>query len=378
MVYLPATRHLNGVRLLALDGGGVRGVASLIVLKEIMKRVQARKGLKDECRPADYFELGAGTSTGGIIGIMLFRLRMTASEAIDQYDIISKEVFSPKFYGWDMTRVLPNKFASWINNSKTLVQSSRFDDASLKKAIDQVVAKYGLDEEDRKLKGEAPLLHPKAGRMFVCTTAQNRAETVLLRSYKDDTIHVKSKANDAMREHSDTITISLATRATSAAPTYFPEVKWPEHAPKLTFWDGGLLNNNPIDQLWYSRYELVKPNDPAPPVSCVISLGTGYSTPDSPSESWFQLAGVASLVMGFATNTNAKGKDFSRHMTALNSRPEHAHTKYVRLNPHLGKSDIGLADYTKMGELKKLATAYIEDKGNQLWIDKAVLAVCDE
>ncbi|KAM0479814.1 hypothetical protein ACHAPX_004391 [Trichoderma viride] len=378
MVYLPATRHLNGVRLLALDGGGVRGVASLIILKEIMNRVQARKGLKEECRPADYFELGAGTSTGGIIGIMLFRLRMTASEAIAEYDGISKEVFSPKIYGWNITRVMPNKVASWINNSKTLVQSSRFDDASLKKAINKVVAKYGLDEEDRRLGGDAPLLHPKSGRMIVCTTAQNRAETVLLRSYKDNTIHVKSKVNDTMKDHSEKITISLATRATSAAPTYFPEVKWPENDPKLTFWDGGLLNNNPIDQLWYSRYDLVQPSEPAPPVSCVISLGTGYVRPDSPSESWFQLAGVASSVMGFATNTNAKGKDFSRHMTALNNRPEHAKTRYVRLNPSLGVSEIGLADYTKMEELKTLATKYIEDKGNQLWIDKAVLALCDE
>lgn len=214
---------------------------------------------------------------------------------------------------------------------------------------------------------------------FVCTTAQNRAETVLLRTYKNDTVHVKSKVNDAMREHSDKVTISLATRATSAAPTFFPEVKWPENDPQLTFWDGGLLNNNPIDQLWYARYELVQPEEPAPPVSCVISLGTGYTRPDaSPSESWFQLVGVAASVMGFATNTNAKGKDFSRHMTALNNRPEHAKTRYVRLNPPLGKSEIGLADYTKMEELKTLAGAYIKDEKNQLWIDKAVAAICDE
>lgn len=165
MVYLPATRHLNGIRLLALDGGGVKGVLSLIVLKEVMKRVQERKGLKEECRPADFFDLAAGTSTGGIIGIMLFRLRMTASEAIEQYDVIAKEVFSPKIYGFNMTRFMPNSMASFLNNSKTLVQSSRFDDASLKKAINQVVAKYGLDEEDKKLQGEAPLMHPHAGRM---------------------------------------------------------------------------------------------------------------------------------------------------------------------------------------------------------------------
>lgn len=201
----------------------------------------------------------------------------------------------------------------------------------------------------------------------------------MLRSYKDDTIHVKSKVNDIMKEHSDKVTISLATRATSAAPTYFPEVVWPQaHPEPLTFWDGGLLNNNPIDQLWYSRYELVQPHEPSPPVSCVISLGTGYVRPDAPSESWFQLAGVASSVMGFATNTNAKGKDFSRHMSALNNRSEHAKTRYIRLNPSLGKNDIGLADYTKMEELKKLATAYVEHKDNTEWIDRAVFAVCDE
>jgi patatin-like phospholipase/acyl hydrolase len=115
-------------------------------------------------RPADYFELAAGTSTGGIIGIMLFRLRMTVADAIVQYDKIGADVFSPKIYGWNIGKVLPVSVASFINNSKNVVQNSRFNDADLKKAIDDVVAKYGLDENDRKLKGEAPLYHPEAGR----------------------------------------------------------------------------------------------------------------------------------------------------------------------------------------------------------------------
>ncbi|KAJ3543037.1 hypothetical protein NM208_g3787 [Fusarium decemcellulare] len=160
--------------------------------------------------------------------------------------------------------------------------------------------------------------------------------------------------------HQEMVTISLAARATSAAPTYFPEVIFPEGTPKskdaerLLFWDGGLLNNNPIDQL----------------------LGTGYTKPDSPSESWFQLVGVAAEVMDFSTNTNAKAKDFTRHMTTLNLRGEHKETKYVRLNQSLGKSQIGLADYDKMAELKKMARDYIKDERNQPWINKAVDAVC--
>ena len=164
MVYIPATKHLNGLRLLALDGGGVRGIVALQILKHLMEKVRIRKGLAERPRPADYFELAGGTSTGGIIGIMLFRLRMTVDETIAQYDKIGAEVFSPKIYGWNIGKVLPVRVASAINSSKSVVQDSRFSDADLKKSIDDVVSKFGLDETDRRLKGDAPLFHKDAGR----------------------------------------------------------------------------------------------------------------------------------------------------------------------------------------------------------------------
>ncbi|OHE95734.1 hypothetical protein CORC01_09018 [Colletotrichum orchidophilum] len=376
MVGTPATQHPNGARLLALDGGGVRGVLSLVILREIMRRIQERKALPDEPRPVDYFELAAGTSTGGIIGIMLFRLRMTATEAIRQYDVIAEDVFKPKIHGWRIDW-LGDTISSWVNNSKMLVQYTRFDDASLIKAINQVVGEHGLDKIDKKLKGEALLQHPAAGKMLVCTTAQDRAETVLMKTYKDNNNYVSSVANNIMRDNRDGITMSYATRATSAAPTYFPEVKWPTAETRsLTFWDGGLLNNNPIDQLWYARYDLVQPGEPEPKVSCVISLGTGYTKFDSPSDSWFRLPAIATTVMAFATNTNAKGKDFSRHMTTLNKRAEHANTRYIRFNPSLKEHNIGLADYKQMELLKKLAMDHIEDPSSDVWFEKAVDAIC--
>ena len=161
--YQPATKHRNGLRLLALDGGGIRGIVALVTLQHLMKQVQERKGLKETPRPVDYFELAGGTSTGGIIGIMLFRLRMPVDKTMEQYYKIGKEVFSPKVYGWNIGW-LPVGVSSRINNSKNLVQDSRFDDADLKKAIDDVVAEYGLDETDRNLKGNAPLLRSGAGR----------------------------------------------------------------------------------------------------------------------------------------------------------------------------------------------------------------------
>ncbi|KAF4953748.1 hypothetical protein FGADI_5741 [Fusarium gaditjirri] len=374
MVYATSTKHPKGLRLLSLDGGGVRGIMGLVILKELMLRVQKRKGLDKIPLPADYFELAGGTSTGGIMGIMLFRLRMSVDDTIKEYDRIAKTIFSPKIYGWDISWI-PG--SSYLNNSKALVQDSRFDAESMSKAIDEVVEKFGLDENDKKLKGNAPLQHEGGARMFCCTTAQNRAESMLMRTYKDKTIYAKSKANDALLKHGDKLTISIAARATSAAPTFFPEVKFPEDKPELVFWDGGLLNNNPIDQLWYTRFELVDPKEPSPQISCVISLGTGYVSPGKAKKSWIKVVGVASKVMDFATNTNAKGKDFSRHMAHLNERDEHRDTKYIRFNPFLNE-EIGLDEYLRMDDLKAIAQKTMDDPNpkNQFWINQAVDAIC--
>ena len=63
-------------RILSLDGGGVRGLSSLLILRELMETIQRRKTLAETPKPCEYFELICGTSTGGLIAIMVGRLRM--------------------------------------------------------------------------------------------------------------------------------------------------------------------------------------------------------------------------------------------------------------------------------------------------------------
>lgn len=63
-------------RVLSLDGGGVRGLSSLLILREIMEEIQRQNGSQDTPLPFEYFDLIGGTSTGGLIAIMLGRLRM--------------------------------------------------------------------------------------------------------------------------------------------------------------------------------------------------------------------------------------------------------------------------------------------------------------
>ena len=47
------------------DGGGIRGLSELVILDEIMKRVQHRAKLDEIPKPCDYFHLIGGSGTGG-------------------------------------------------------------------------------------------------------------------------------------------------------------------------------------------------------------------------------------------------------------------------------------------------------------------------
>lgn len=58
-------------KLLALDGGGIRGIISIEVLAEIERQLQHALGRDDTFVLADYFDYIAGTSTGAIIATCL-------------------------------------------------------------------------------------------------------------------------------------------------------------------------------------------------------------------------------------------------------------------------------------------------------------------
>src|SRR4051812_39228973 len=58
-------------KLLALDGGGIRGVMTLEVLAKIEAELQSALGRGEDFVLADYFDYVAGTSTGAIIATCL-------------------------------------------------------------------------------------------------------------------------------------------------------------------------------------------------------------------------------------------------------------------------------------------------------------------
>jgi hypothetical protein len=92
--------HLFGPgprRLLALDGGGVRGALTLEYLAVIEEMLRARHGGDPEFRLCDYFDLIGGTSTGSIIAAGL-SLGFSVAKLQQLYRDLAREVFQRPFW----------------------------------------------------------------------------------------------------------------------------------------------------------------------------------------------------------------------------------------------------------------------------------------
>jgi len=92
----PAKRHI-----LALDGGGVRGILTLHFLAAFERRFGVAA-----CEAFDFF---AGTSTGGIIAALLAFARMRASEILALYDEMVRRIFRPSLSSGKLGRLIARR-----------------------------------------------------------------------------------------------------------------------------------------------------------------------------------------------------------------------------------------------------------------------------
>lgn len=104
------------------DGGGVRGYSMLIILQELMYRVyvecEGKAPRRDEIpKPCDHFDLIVGTGTGGLIALMLGRLRLDLETCKDVYVRMTRRVFET------------DKTFAGIPFHKTLFKASKLEEA---------------------------------------------------------------------------------------------------------------------------------------------------------------------------------------------------------------------------------------------------------
>lgn len=235
--------------MLSIDGGGVRGLAALLILKCIMQEVNRLESDGDTGSlplPCNYFDLAGGTSTGGLICLMLFRLRMDIDEAIDVYKQLAPRIFKRglfyhiglphlrSVFGWSLFRG-----SDLERDVKALVESR------IQSEHGQQTAGGTVDLENEALLCPKEKLGTRCCRSFVCAVRSTDGHTVRLRTYPRND-------EDRIKRPGGSCNIWEAARATSAAPFYFE----PQHINGIEYWDGGLLNNNPIDQVYWESQTL--------------------------------------------------------------------------------------------------------------------------
>ena len=83
------------LRILCLDGGGIKGYSSLLILQRLFREIERQNGGVKQ-QPCEVFDLIVGTSTGGLIATMLGRLRLSIEECLAQYRNVGVKVFGKK------------------------------------------------------------------------------------------------------------------------------------------------------------------------------------------------------------------------------------------------------------------------------------------
>jgi hypothetical protein len=117
-------------RILALDGGGVKGVLTLGMLKILEDELRRRAAGAPEFRLSDYYDLIGGTSTGAIIATGL-ALGLSVDELIELYLRLGPEVFGR-------------------TAGDGILLQSKFESKKLRAALDPALAHKTMGSEELK------------------------------------------------------------------------------------------------------------------------------------------------------------------------------------------------------------------------------------
>lgn len=267
-------------RILALDGGGLRGVLSLGFLAKIESLLRQRHGNDEGFRLAHYFDLIAGTSTGAIIAAALAK-GLTVDEIARHYMRIGKEVFKRHWFRKGVVRARYDEDALVRRLKRVLGARTRIGDKDVQTGL--LVVTKRLDTGS-----PWPLGNNPAGRYF------------------------RAKATDRWISNAD-YPLWKVVRASTAAPSFFdPEEITIARAPGREavvgeFVDGGVspFNNPSLQALMYATLKGYRVGwQTGADRLLLVSVGTGSDDP-SISPSRLAAQGAVKALMGLMDDCGA-------------------------------------------------------------------------
>ena len=242
-------------RILALDGGGLRGILSLGVLRRVEALLRERHGKDPAFRLCHYFDLIAGTSTGAIIAAALAR-GMSVDEVVGHYEQLGREVFCKDWFRRGILRARYDEAALVSNLKRVFGEDVTLGDDSLKTGL--LIVTKRLDTGS-----PWPLGNNPNGRYF------------------------RAAAHSTWISNAD-YPLWQVVRASTAAPSYFDPEAITISAQKGktpvvgTFVDGGVspFNNPSLQALMYASLCGYRVNwKVGADQLLLVSVGTGMSDP---------------------------------------------------------------------------------------------------
>ena len=190
-------------RILSIDGGGIRGIFPATFLAELERHHLGGASV------AQYFDLIAGTSTGGIIALGL-AAGLTSAELADLYIQRGCEIFPPARKG------LFGKTRRWMEDLSQFVLY-RYDRKALMAMLNEILGEKKFGQARNRLC--VPSFDGRYGEVYIFKTPHHP-------DFRKDGKELMTKV----------------AAATAAAPTFFQ----PLEDGGYTFVDGGVWANNPV------------------------------------------------------------------------------------------------------------------------------------
>ncbi|KAH8425618.1 putative Patatin-like serine hydrolase [Aspergillus melleus] len=385
------------LRILSLDGGGVRGYSMLIILQELMYRIyvecEGKAPRRDQIpKPCDHFDLIAGTGTGGLIALMLGRLRLDLETCKEVYVRMTRRVFET------------DKTIAGIPYRSTLFKASKLEEAIRECVREHTV--YEAEGNDaspggaRNSMASAPFspnsLPQRSGSRASFSTSTShssnpsqrgsayinglrwgnpdallydnreyRTKTAVTALYKGTTRHGNSvllRSYDSRKEPPPEFncTIWQAGRATSATGLAFKPIQIGQHV----FIDEGAGTYNPSPQV---LDEAAVNEWPGREVGAFISIGTGRrpsGTNNRQHEWWEDFFGDALGTFAEARRrliAKIEGcedihKDMLRdHLAKRNVSKDN----YYRLNVEVGVGEFGMNEWNRLVDISTNTRRYL-------------------
>ncbi|XP_064483417.1 calcium-independent phospholipase A2-gamma-like [Ornithodoros turicata] len=298
----------RGIRILSIDGGGIRGIMAI----EILRQLEMATGK----RIFELFDYVAGVSTGAILTLMLGGMHVPLDRCESLYRKFGLEVFTQ---------------SSWWGTGRLVWNHAYYDTTTWVEAIKSVFLDISLLETSRQATS------PKMGAISVAAN-QPTLRPFVFRSYNLPP-WVESHYYGSCKYK-----LWQAVRASGAAPGYFEEYE----VDGIVHQDGGLMTNNPTAVAIHEA-KLLWPNEP---IQCVMSIGGGrFIPPPVEAQTSTSLKVKILRVIDSATDTEAV------HTTIQDLLPSGT---YFRFNPYLSERiTLDETRAEKLDQLKQDAQMYL-------------------